>query len=212
MTNNSKLLIIIDYNYLYSFMSYDPNKKPINRSRIDELVMDDKQIVELLNDTMVGHVATRDKKQPFIIPTTFWYSRDKHEIYFHSNAFGRIRYNANNYPEVCFECFQSGRLLPSNIPLEKSIQYKSIMIFGSLFVIDDPAKKKKILNGLLKKYFGKMKSGKDYRPITDSELKQTSVYKIQIDHWSGKNNWPEKTEQAENNEWPDLNPKWFEIY
>ena len=21
-----------------------------------------------------------------------------------------------------------------------------------------------------------------------------------------------KTEQAENNEWPDLNPKWFEIY
>ena len=57
-----------------------------------------------------------------------------------------------------------------------------------------------------------MKSGKDYRPITDSELKQTSVYKIKIDHWSGKNNWPEKAEQAENNEWPDLDPKWFDKY
>jgi nitroimidazol reductase NimA-like FMN-containing flavoprotein (pyridoxamine 5'-phosphate oxidase superfamily) len=174
--------------------------------------MGDKQIVELLNKTMVGHVATHDKNQPFVIPTTFWYSKKKHEIYFHSNAFGRIRYNANNYPEVCFECFESGRLLPSNIPLEKSIQYRSIMIFGRLIVIDPLDQKREILTGLLDKYFGQMKSGKDYRPITDSELKQTSVYKIKIDHWSGKNNWPEKAEQAENNEWPDLDPKWFDKY
>ena len=193
-------------------MSYDPNKKPINQSRIDNLIMDDKQIVDLLDKTRVGHVATRDKNQPFIIPTTYWYSKEKHEIYFHSNAFGRIRYNANHYPEVCFECFESGRLLPSNIPLEKSIQYRSIMIFGRLIVIDPLDQKREILTGLLDKYFGQMKSGKDYRPITDSELKQTSVYKIKIDHWSGKNNWPEKTEQAENNEWPDLDPKWFDKY
>ena len=86
------------------------------------------------------------------------------------------------------------------------------MIFGSLIVIDQLDQKREILTGLLDKYFGQMKSGKDYRPITDSELKQTSVYKIKIDHWSGKNNWPEKAEQAENNEWPDLDPKWFDKY
>ncbi len=57
-----------------------------------------------------------------------------------------------------------------------------------------------------------MESGKDYRPITDKELKQTSVYIIKIDRWSGKDNWPEKAEQAENNEWPDLESKWFDIY
>ena len=61
-------------------MSYDPNKKLINQSRIDDLIMDDKQIVDLLDRTMVGHVATRDKNQPFIIPTTYWYSKKKHEI------------------------------------------------------------------------------------------------------------------------------------
>ena len=193
-------------------MSYNPNRKPIQQSRIAELVMNDKQIVNLLKKTSVGHVATRDKNQPFIIPTTFWYSKEAHEIYFHSNAFGRIRYNASQYPEVCFECFESGRLLPSNIPLEKSIQYKSVMIFGKVIVIDGNNQKREILNGLLNKYFSEMKSGKDYRPITDSELKQTSVYKIKIDQWSGKNNWPEKAEQAENDEWPDLNPKWFDRY
>ena len=118
-------------------MAYDPNKKPINKSRLDDLVMDEEQIAVLLNNLMIGHVATRDHNQPFVIPTTFWYSKEKHEIYFHSNAFGRIRYNANNYSEVCFTCFESGRLLPSNIPLEKSIQYKSIMVFGTLLVIKD---------------------------------------------------------------------------
>ena len=193
-------------------MSYDPNKKPIHQSRIDELAMNDKQIISLLNKISIGHIATRDKNQPFIIPTTFWYSEKNHEIYFHSNAFGRIRYNTSQYPEVCFECFESGRLLPSNIPLEKSIQYKSVMIFGKVFIVNEKNHKKDILNGLLNKFFGEMKSGKDYRPITDSELKQTSVYKIKIDQWSGKNNWPEKAEQAENNEWPDLNPKWFDKY
>jgi len=197
---------------LYSFMAYDPNKKPMNQSRLDEFTMSDDQVVKLVDKTMVGHVATRDKDQPFVIPTTFWYSKENHEIYFHSNAYGRIRYNAENYPEACFTCFESGRLLPSNIPLEKSIQYKSVMVFGTLHLIADLDEKRKILNGLLKKYFGKMKSGKDYRPITDNELKQTSVYKMIISSWSGKNNWPEKAEQAENDEWPDLDPKWFETY
>ena len=41
--------------------------------------------------------------------------------------------------------------------------------------------KRDALNGLLQKYFGEMKSGMDYRPITDEELKQTSVYGIKVD-------------------------------
>ena len=193
-------------------MAYNPNKKPLEQSRRLELSMNDERIIQLLNDVQIGHVATRDGNQPFIIPTTFWYSQANREIYFHSNAFGRIRFNADNYTEACFECFQSGRLLPSNIPLEKSIQYESVMAFGKLKVIMDLNEKREKLNGLLQKYFGKMKSGKDYRPITDTELKQTSVYKIDVDSWSGKRNWPEKADQAEDGEWLDLDPKWFKFY
>ena len=84
-------------------MSYDPNKKPINQSRKQELEMDDEWIIKFLHKTQFGHIATRDGNQPFVIPTTFWYSKENHEIYFHSNAFGRIRFNADSYLEVCFE-------------------------------------------------------------------------------------------------------------
>ncbi len=193
-------------------MSYDPNKKPINQSRNIKYEMNDKWIVEFLKHAQVGHFATIDKDQPFINPTSFWYSSKHHEIYFHSNAYGRMRYNAGKESKASFECFNSGRLLPSNLALEMSFQYECVIAFGSIKIVMEMNKKRELLNGLLKKYFGKMKPNKDYREITKEELNQTSVYRFKIENWSGKKNWEEKAEQAENSEWPDLDPKWFDFY
>ena len=84
--------------------------------------MSDEWIIGLLDKIEVGHISTLNGDQVFINPTSFFYSKDKHEIYFHSNAYGRMRFNAENNPKVCFECFRSGRLLPSNLALEMSFQ------------------------------------------------------------------------------------------
>ena len=193
-------------------MGYNPNKKPINQSRQKSMEMDDNWIIEFLNKTMVGHISTLNDNQPFINPSSFFYSNNKHEIYFHSNAYGRIRFNTEQNPKVCFECFRSGRLLPSNLALEMSFQYECVIAYGDIRIINSIEEKRIVLNELLKKYFNEMQSGKDYRPITDDELKQTSVYGIKISSWSGKKNWEKQAEQAEEEEWPDLDSKWFEIY
>ena len=193
-------------------MNYNPNNRPINQSRRPKLDMDDEWNAKFLNKIRVGHISTRDGNQPFINPTSFWYSKEDHEIYFHSNAVGRMRFNAENNPETCFECYRSGRLLPSNLALEVSFQYECVIAFGRIRVIKGIDEKRDVLNELLQKYFGEMKSGEDYRPITDNELKRTSVYGIKIESWSGIRNWEERADQAENNEWPDLDPKWFEFY
>ena len=102
--------------------------------------------------------------------------------------------------------------MPSNLALEMSFQYECVIAYGDIRIINSIEEKRIVLNELLKKYFNEMQSGKDYRPITDDELKQTSVYGIKISSWSGKKNWEERAEQAENNEWPDLDPKWFDFY
>ena len=193
-------------------MNYNPNNRPINQSRRPKLDMDDEWNAKFLNKIRVGHISTRDGNQPFINPTSFWYSKEDHEVYFHSNAVGRMRFNAENNPETCFECYRSGRLLPSNLALEVSFQYECVIAFGRIRVIKDIDEKRDVLNELLQKYFGEMRSGEDYRPITDNELKRTSVYGIKIESWSGIRNWEERADQAENNEWPDLDPKWFEFY
>ena len=193
-------------------MNYNPNNRPINQSRRPKLDMDDEWNAKFLNKIRVGHISTRDGNQPFINPTSFWYSNEDHEIYFHSNAVGRMRFNAENNPETCFECYRSGRLLPSNLALEVSFQYECVIAFGRIRVIEDIDEKRGVLNELLQKYFGEMRSGEDYRPITNNELKRTSVYGIKIESWSGIRNWEERADQAEDNEWPDLDPKWFEFY
>ena len=193
-------------------LSYNPNKNPINQSRIRNLEMDDKWIIHFLKKVQVGHFVTMDKNQPFINPSSFWYSSKRHEIYFHSNAYGRIRYNAEKQSNASFECFRSGKLLPSNLALEMSFQYECVIAFGTIMVIQKIDEKKEILNGLLQKYFGDMKPDKDYRGITKQELNQTSVYRFKIKKWSGKRNWVDKAEQAENDEWPDLDSKWFDFY
>ena len=193
-------------------MNYNPNNRPINQSRRPKLDMDDEWNAKFLNKIKVGHISTRDGNQPFINPTSFWYRKEDHEIYFHSNAVGRMRFNAENNPETCFECYRSGRLLPSNLALEVSFQYECVIAFGRIRVIEDIDEKRDVLNELLQKYFGEMRSGEDYRPITNNELKRTSVYGIKIKSWSGIRNWEERADQAEDNEWPDLDPKWFEFY
>ncbi len=178
---------------------YTLDAAPINQQRRKELVQDDEWIKQFLQRASIGHIATRWDEQPFITPTTFWYDAARHEIYFHSNVVGRVRANSEHHDRVCFEASDFGRLLPSNVALEFSIQFESVIAFGMIRVLEAAAEKREALSGLLQKYFPQMASGEEYRPITDEELKRTAVYAIAIESWSGKRNWPQQADQS--NEW-----------
>lgn len=182
-----------------------PPTQPEQRRK--HLAQEDAWIEDFLLRAQIGHIATRWENQPYITPTTFWYDPDRFTIYFHSNIVGRVRTNAKHFPEVCFEACESGRLLPSNIALEFSIQYESVIAFGKIRVLENDDEKRDALYGLIKKYFPKMKPGEHYRPITDKELQRTSVYAIQIESWSGKRNWKARADQSD--EWPPLGEEWF---
>jgi len=184
--------------------NYNLDVTPANQQRRKENAMTDEWTRAFLSRAPIGHVATRWDDQPFITPTNFWYDVDRHVIYFHSNIVGRIRANAERHDRVCFEASEFGRFLPSNVALEFSVQYESVIAFGSIRVVDDADEQRHALYGMLKKYFPDMTPGQEFRPITDQELKRTSVYAIAIESWSGKRNWAEEAEQS--NEWPRLTP------
>ncbi|MBI3763373.1 MAG: pyridoxamine 5'-phosphate oxidase family protein [Chloroflexi bacterium] len=181
---------------------YDLKVTPPSQQRRPEYALDDDAIRAHLARAQVGYVATRWETQPFVNMTTFWYDAERHEIIFHSNATGRVRANAEQFPEVCFGTNEAGRLLPSNVALEFSIQYEGVVAFGKIRVLEDAEEKRRALYGLIGKYFPHMRPGHEYRPITDGELKRTSVYAIQIESWSGKRNWPAQADQSD--EWPAL--------
>ncbi len=183
-------------------MKYDLKTMPPEKQRNPEYSRSDDWIVRFLKEADVGHIATRWDDQPFITPSIFWYDQERHEIYFHSNIVGRVRANIERHPQVCFEVSRVGNPLPSNVALEFSIQYASVIAFGKIRVIDDEVEKQRALYGLIEKYFPEMSAGKEYRPITEKELARTSAYVISIESWSGKENWKDQAEQSD--EWNPL--------
>jgi nitroimidazol reductase NimA-like FMN-containing flavoprotein (pyridoxamine 5'-phosphate oxidase superfamily) len=187
--------------------SYE-DQSPIAFQRRPHLTRDDEWIRAFLKEAEVGHVATSLHDQPFLTPTTFWYDEENHQIVFHSNVAGRIRSNIESNPKVSMEASELGKLLPSNVALEFSLQFRSVVIFGTARIISDPVEARKMLYGLISKYFPKMTAGREYREITDKELRATSIYAIKIEAWSGKENWEERADQSD--EWTALEEKWFE--
>ena len=109
---------------------------------------------------------------------------------------------------VCLEASELGRFLPSNVALEFSLQFRSVAVYGRARLVSDPDEARVLLYGLIRKYFPAMTAGREFREITEKELRATSVYAIQIDSWSGKENWADRADQSD--EWTPLDEKWFE--
>lgn len=184
------------------------NQDPTAYQRRPHLTKDDDWIRAFLKKAQLGHIATSVDGQSFINPSTFWYDEVNHQVIFHSNVAGRVRSNIETNPKVSLEASELGRFLPSNVALEFSLQFRSVVLFGTTRIISDPSEARKLLYGLLGKYFPKMTAGREYREITDKELRATSIYAIKIESWSGKENWADRADQS--GEWPALDEKWFE--
>ena len=183
-------------------------QSPTAFQRLPDYARDDAWIRAFLRAARVGHIASTQDGQPFINPSTFWFDEENHQIIFHSNVAGRIRSNIEANPKVCFEASELGKMLPSNVALEFSLQFRSVIVFGAARLVTDSVEARRVLYRLIQKYFPAMKPGEEFREITDKELRSTSVYAIQIEEWSGKENWKDRADQSK--EWATLDEKWFE--
>lgn len=184
---------------------YDPARRDPTISRRPGNRRDDAWIVTLLAHLQVCRIATRWDDLPFINPTTFVYRPEHHDLVFHSNLAGRMRANAERAgakrEQVCFEASEFGRLLPSNHPLELSMQYRSVIAFGPVTLLDG-ADARQALEDLSAKMFPRLRPGVEMQPISDDDLARTSVYSLTVERWSGKENWAERADQSA--DWPAL--------
>src|SRR5512138_1824484 len=99
------------------------SQSPTAYQRLPEYQRDDEWIRAFLRVVKVGHIASARDDQPFINPTTFWFDEEQHQIIFHSNVTGRIRSNIEASSRVAFEASELGKMLPSNVALEFSLQF-----------------------------------------------------------------------------------------
>ncbi len=187
--------------------SYSLEKSlPTAHQRKPQYTRGDAWIRAFLHRGHIAHIATVWDQQPFVTPTNYYYDEPGHRLIFHSNVAGRLRANIDRNPRLCAEVSEMGRYLPSNVALEFGVQFRSVMVFGTARLVADIEDQRRMLHLLIEKYFSPMELGKDYRPVTDQELKRTAVYGLMIESWSGKENWKDQADQSD--EWPALDEKW----
>jgi nitroimidazol reductase NimA-like FMN-containing flavoprotein (pyridoxamine 5'-phosphate oxidase superfamily) len=136
---------------------------PTTFQRLPEYQRGEEWVRAFLREARVGHIASSREGQPFINPTTFWFDEANHQIVFHSNITGRIRSNIESNPRVCFEASELGKMLPANVALEFSLQFRSVIVFGAARLISDPEEARRVLYGLIHKYFPTMTAGQEFR-------------------------------------------------
>lgn len=187
---------------------YDLDSRPAHQQRRGHLKQNDDWIRDLIKRLPLGYFATRWDDQPFVHPMTYVYVEENHCIYMHGSTVGRRDANADRHEKICFCATEMGQLLPSNQALHFSVQYRSVMAFGTIRKLEDEAEKKTALYGLIDKYFTPMKLNEEYSPIRPEDLDMTTVYALDISQWSGKENWKERTGMDDQG-WPELAEKWF---
>ncbi len=189
---------------------YDPRYRDPSISRRPQNRQGDEWIRALLSRVNIGRVATvwqsaDGQPFPFITTLAFAYRPVTHDIVYHTNITGRLWANTGQGHPATFETCEIGCLLPSNSPLELSVQYRSVVAFGTARLLTDREEAREALRVLSERVFPDLQIGQETRPILDSDLARTSVYSLAVERWSGKENWQPGAEQTD--AWPALTPE-----
>ncbi len=162
-------------------------KKPsMNQPLRKERATDEVWIKTFLKRLPFGTLATESAGQPYIKPVSYAYAEDENALYIHGALVGHMRSNLETNPRVSFCVAEMGRLLPADTAMEVGVEYASVVVFGRAELVTDPEQARHGLQLLLDRYFPQYKPGVDYRAIQIEELDLTSVYRITIESWSGK--------------------------
>jgi nitroimidazol reductase NimA-like FMN-containing flavoprotein (pyridoxamine 5'-phosphate oxidase superfamily) len=157
---------------------------PVRRQ--DRAVTDEAWIERLLAQAPLGVMATAEEGEPYLNANLFVYDATQKVIYLHTARSGRTRRMIGEATRVAFSVHEMGRLLPAPFALEMSVEYAGVVVFGEAALVEDAAEAEYGLQLLLDKYFPHLHPGRDYQAIQPAELARTSVFRIRIEAWSGK--------------------------
>ena len=143
--------------------------------RSDRQVDDDAWVAQMLRTAATGTMALSHDGQPFVNTNIFVHDAARSIIYTHTAAVGRTRAVVEASPFVCFTVMEMGRLLPASVALEFSVEYASVVLFGTASIVDSVEEELTALNLLMAKYAPHLVPDRDYRAPIAEEARRTTV-------------------------------------
>ena len=98
--------------------------------RKDRALSEPEWMDRLLGGTSMGNLALTWQERPLLHSNLFWY--DGERIFLHTAAVGKLRAILDLGPiAACFSVAEQGRLLPADTPFDFSLEYASVIVFGT---------------------------------------------------------------------------------
>jgi hypothetical protein len=143
---------------------------------------DKETIYQILDEALICHVGFVENGQPYVIPINF--ARVDDTIILHGAKASRLlKHIAAGHP-VCVEATIVDGLVLARSVFHHSVNYRSVVLFGTGCVVEDEAEKLRALEAVTEHLIpGRWKEA---RLPNKKELNATTVIAIQIDEASAK--------------------------
>ncbi|HEV2369335.1 MAG TPA: pyridoxamine 5'-phosphate oxidase family protein [Acidimicrobiales bacterium] len=139
-------------------------------------------VCEILDAGLVCHVGFALDGRPWVFPTA--YARAGGHLYLHGASGNFALRTLSSGVEACVTVTMVDGLVLSRSAFHHSINYRSVMLFGRSFEVDDDEEKRRAVLAIVDHIVPGRAS--DTRPPTDKELRATRVVRFPIVEASAK--------------------------
>ena len=152
--------------------------------RKDREIHEKKEIIKIIEKCKYCRIGLSDNDYPYIVPLNYGYSyeNDKLTLFFHSAKEGKKINILKNNNKACFEIDCDTKLIEGENACKYAYEYRSIIGFGKIILMETDEEKTKGLNYLMRHQTGQNKNYAFGR----EELEKIIVLKMEVDEFKGK--------------------------
>lgn len=145
-------------------------------------VYDRDAVYAILDEAYICHAGFVVNGAPVVIPTIHWRQGDT--LYFHGSAASRMLRSLRDGVETCVTVTLLDGLVIARSAFHHSMNYRSVMVFGTAREVTDRAEKLEALDALVEHVLRGRTA--ESRPANEKELRQTMVLALPIEEASAK--------------------------
>jgi nitroimidazol reductase NimA-like FMN-containing flavoprotein (pyridoxamine 5'-phosphate oxidase superfamily) len=139
------------------------------------------ELLDIIRRSQWCHVAMVDQdNKPYVIPMNFGFSDDT--IYIHGAGEGKKIEILKNNPEVCinFSIDHELRYQSEQVACSWSMKYRSVLCYGKVEFIEDPAEKVAAMNLVMAHY-----TDREFK-FNPPSIREVKVMRIKVIRFEGR--------------------------
>jgi uncharacterized protein len=145
------------------------------------------QAPEILAQGFIAHVGFCQEGNPYVLPFSYYYDpNNPNRLYLHGSVASRTLQHLATGAPVCVEVTLLDGLVYSKSAKYHSMNYRSVVCFGTTHVISKDSEKTQIFEQAIQRYFPGRTEGQDYEGPSVAHLTQTTLLEVRIKEWSAK--------------------------